>query len=253
MPAPDLIRDATGVPAETLDRPVPGPADDRARHRAGDGRHPPGPGRGPGAPRVRLARGAVPVAGGWTRPTPGKVFLLPAVPPSELLAWTASADVMVMPIQPTTTNHEFTTPQKLWEAIAAGVPVVASDLPGMAEVVNDRRRRRPVRSDQPGIDRRGHPPVPRTLAARAGSDARARPRAAHERYNWESQLETLFGLYADLGAAPSVPDWRSRTRRIGARRPRSRPDVETRAPGPRLRFVQVPPPRTEAPPTRRRR
>ena len=31
----------------------------------------------------------------------------------------------------------FTTPQKLWEAIAAGVPVVATDLPGMAEIVRD--------------------------------------------------------------------------------------------------------------------
>ena len=65
----------------------------------------------------------------------GRVHLLPAVPPTELLAWTASADALVMAIQPTTLNHRYTTPQKLWEAMAAGVPVVASDLPGMASVV----------------------------------------------------------------------------------------------------------------------
>ena len=68
-------------------------------------------------------------------PYAGKVLLLPAVPPGELLEWSASADVMLIPIQPTTTNHQFTTPQKLWEAMAAGVPVVAADLPGMAAVV----------------------------------------------------------------------------------------------------------------------
>ena len=61
-------------------------------------------------------------------PYAGKVLLLPAVPPGELLEWSASADVMLIPIQPTTTNHQFTTPQKLWEAMAAGVPVVAADL-----------------------------------------------------------------------------------------------------------------------------
>ena len=70
-------------------------------------------------------------------PYSGRVFHLPAVPPTELLTWTASADVLVMAIQPTSTNHEFATPQKMWEALAAGVPVVASDLPGMAEVVRE--------------------------------------------------------------------------------------------------------------------
>ncbi len=69
-------------------------------------------------------------------PYAGCVFVMPPVPPSELLEWTASSDVMVMAIQPTTLNHRYTTPQKLFEALAAGVPIVASDLPGMADVIN---------------------------------------------------------------------------------------------------------------------
>ena len=66
--------------------------------------------------------------------------LLPAVPPDDLLAWVVSADVVAMPIQPTTLNHRLTTPNKLFEAMAAGVPVVASDLPGMADIVRESGR-----------------------------------------------------------------------------------------------------------------
>ncbi|MEO5965456.1 MAG: glycosyltransferase [Candidatus Limnocylindrales bacterium] len=132
----------------------------------------------------------------------GQVFVLPAVGPDELLLWTASADVSVMAIAPTSINHRFTTPQKLFESLAAGVPVVASDLPGMAEIVTPS-----------GAGVLCDPLSPASIAAAIRSivdappDERAALRAralaaAHERYNWEAQVDTLFGLYQDLLARP---------------------------------------------------
>jgi glycosyltransferase involved in cell wall biosynthesis len=147
-------------------------------------------GYGPWAERYRELAGAPPHA--------GRVHVLPAVPPSSLLEWTASADVMVMPIQPTSPNHRFTTPQKLFESIAAGVPVVASDLPGMAGI---------VRSIDAG--RLCDPTSPASIAeaiqellaedepARAVRRARILA-AAHERYSWAAQAERLLAIYADL-------------------------------------------------------
>lgn len=128
----------------------------------------------------------------------GRVRLLPPVPPTELLAWTASADVLVMAIQPTTLNHRYTTPQKLWEAMAAGVPVVASDLPGMASVVT-----------ATGCGVLCDPISPASIAAAirsildAPAEARAAMRAraldaARTTYNWEAQLVVLRRLYARL-------------------------------------------------------
>lgn len=137
-------------------------------------------------------------------PFAGRVFVLPPVPPSELLEWTASSDVMVMPIQPTTVNHRYTTPQKLFEAIAAGVPVVASDLPGMADIVNTT-----------GAGILCDPTSPASIAAgirsvlelspveRAAMGERAR-RAADETYNWDHQATTLFEVYGRLlGGRPA--------------------------------------------------
>jgi glycogen(starch) synthase len=132
----------------------------------------------------------------------GKVHVIEAVPPQELLEWTASADVMVMAIQPNSENHRHTTPQKLWEAMAAGVPVVASDLPGMASVVTGT-----------GCGELCDPTSPVSIAGAirrildGGPDAiRERGdkglQAAHERYNWETQFQVLDAVYARLLALP---------------------------------------------------
>jgi len=146
----------------------------------------------------------------------GKVMLLPAVPPAELRLWTASADVLVMAIQPTTPNHRHTTPQKLFESFAAGVPVVASDLPGMAPI---------VRATGAGVV--CDPTSPQAIAEAIKQVIDVSPaeqaairdralRAAHDRYNWEAQVETLFGVYGDL-----LPE-ESRAARLPARRATAR-------------------------------
>jgi len=142
-------------------------------------------------------------------PYAGRVFLLPAVPPDDLLEWTASADIVVVAIQPTSLNHHFTTPQKLFEALAAGVPVVAADLPGIAEVVT---------STDAGVLCDPTSPDAIAMALRRVLDApaddiealRARSlAAAHDRYNWESQVGTLLAVYEGLLA----PHLRSNPRR----------------------------------------
>lgn len=132
----------------------------------------------------------------------GRLFVLPAVPSSELLEWVGSADVVAMPIQPTTLNHRLTTPNKLFEAMAAGVPVVASDLPGMSGIVRET-----------GCGVLCDPTSPESIAAAVcsildASDAereayRKRSLAAvHSTYNWESQVEILLAEYGRLTGRP---------------------------------------------------
>lgn len=66
-----------------------------------------------------------------------RVHVLPPVPVDELLAWTADADVGVSLLQDTCENHRLALPNKVFEYVAAGVPVVVSDLPELRRLVTD--------------------------------------------------------------------------------------------------------------------
>jgi len=131
-----------------------------------------------------------------------RLFVLPAVAPTELLDWVGSADVVAMPIQPSTLNHRLTTPNKLFEAMAVGVPVVASDLPGMAAIVRETGCGVLCDPTSPAAIATAirsilDAPEPERLAYRERSLA-----AAHGRYSWEAQAETLIAEFGRLTGRP---------------------------------------------------
>ena len=131
----------------------------------------------------------------------GRVHVLPAVPPDELLAWVASADVSAMPILPTTINHRLSTPNKLFESLAVGTPIVASDMPGMAAIIRDTGCGVLVDPTRLESVVEGIADL-LALKPRAMTDLRARcQRAAYDRYNWETESAALLGVYDRLWQA----------------------------------------------------
>lgn len=132
----------------------------------------------------------------------GRLHVLPAVPPTELIEWVASADVAAMPIQPTTLNHRLTTPNKLFEAMAAGVPIVASDLPGMSGIVLEADCGTLVDPTDPAAIAASIeallalPAAERTAIGRRGLEAHLAT------YNWEVQSARLLAEYGQLTGRP---------------------------------------------------
>jgi len=133
----------------------------------------------------------------------GRLHVLPAVPTDDLLAWVASADVSAMPNQPRTLNERYSTPNKLFESLAVGTPVVSSDFP---------ERRRIVIDDPDGpLGAVCDPTRPAAVAGALGeilsldpaamADLRRRcQHAAHDRYCWERESAELLRLYSRLAA-----------------------------------------------------
>ena len=128
----------------------------------------------------------------------GKVYVLPAVPPTELLEWVASADVVGVLFQHDTLNNYLSTPNKFLEAMAAGVPSVCSDHPGMGPIARETGCGIPVDPTDIGAIAGAIRSI-----VEAGPDERAAARAralaaAHGAYNWETQVEALLDEYTRL-------------------------------------------------------
>lgn len=194
-PRPDLIREATGIPPERrivlflgrlgpergLDEAaeavlaVPdaslvlvgfGPWADRLRQRDRDPRH------------------------------VGRHFTLPPVHPDEVPAWAASADASIIAVPAKSLNQRLSTPNKFWESLTAGTPVVVGrDLEVMRAIV-----------EHDGLGAVADPADPADLARALREildDAEGREAArdrcldiTRSRYYWEA----IVGPYLELVA-----------------------------------------------------
>jgi len=130
----------------------------------------------------------------------GRHFTLPPVHPDSVPVWTASADVSVIAVPANSLNQRLSTPNKFWESLTAGTPVVVGrDLPVMREIVE--RERVGVVAD---------PADPADLA-RALTELLGDPEAIERtrsrcleitwtRYNWETAAVPYLALVARITA-----------------------------------------------------
>jgi glycosyltransferase involved in cell wall biosynthesis len=65
-----------------------------------------------------------------------RVYFHPSVAQKDLLAFTAAADAGIIPYQATCLNNYYCTPNKLFEFIAVGLPILGSDLPEIRNMID---------------------------------------------------------------------------------------------------------------------
>jgi glycosyltransferase involved in cell wall biosynthesis len=124
----------------------------------------------------------------------GRLHWHPPVPLSELLSWVVDADLGLALIAPTEGNFVISTPNKLFECMTAGVPILASDFPEMRRIVRDSAGGEVCDPTDPDLVATT---IQRLLAdpTRLAALGRGAAESARTTYNWDAQVAPLVGLY----------------------------------------------------------
>jgi glycosyltransferase involved in cell wall biosynthesis len=124
-----------------------------------------------------------------------RVHFEPSAPLERLLALTAEADAGVSLLQDTCENHRLALPNKVFEYVAAGVPVVVSDLPELRRLVGAHGIGWTVSPADPAAVADG---LRRAFAARGDERLRATLDAASHALTWDRERERLVEAYRTL-------------------------------------------------------
>jgi glycosyltransferase involved in cell wall biosynthesis len=144
----------------------------------------------PMAPRLRQIAASVGAA--------GRLHLVPPVPSHEVPSYLSEADLAVSPILGDSVSYDLALPNKLFEFLHAGLPMVVSDCRAIAKFVTEHRLGRVFRAGDPtdlaDAVRRvlACPPHPDTTQLR-------------REYSWQGQEPHLVGVYDELVSGLHVP------------------------------------------------
>jgi len=125
-----------------------------------------------------------------------QVFFIPRVPFGELHSYTCSADLGLCLIKGTGQSFYYSMPNKLFEYLMAGLPVLASDFPEMRRIVRETGAGAVADPcDQVAVSR-----LVRELLNDRDRRQTCRQAAleAARLYNWEREAHRLLDLYASL-------------------------------------------------------
>jgi glycosyltransferase involved in cell wall biosynthesis len=100
-------------------------------------------------------------------------------------------------------NHIFAQPNKMFEYMSAGIPVIASDFPLWREIVAGNECGLLVDPQDPASIATAIDALvgDRALARRLGENGR---RAVLERYNWSAEEKKLVDFYAEVGVSTAA-------------------------------------------------
>lgn len=117
----------------------------------------------------------------------------PHVSQIELPNYTSSADVGINLIENTCLNHYLCLPNKVWEYINAGIPILVSDFPEMARLVNEFDCGWTC-----SVEREGVRKLIENLSGKNIEEKRTNVQKARGEFGWHVEERTLIALYREI-------------------------------------------------------
>jgi glycosyltransferase involved in cell wall biosynthesis len=126
------------------------------------------------------------------------VYIVGHKPKALIPSYITAADVLVLPNVPVSKESErYTSPIKMFEYMASGVPIVASDLPSLREVLSDQS----ALFVEPGNPQTLGDAIKEIFSETSSAKARAE-RALHDvrEYTWEKQAAHILDFVRKVSA-----------------------------------------------------
>lgn len=129
--------------------------------------------------------------------TRDRIKFIPTVPLNELLSYTAAADVGVIQMLNTSLNNYYSMPNKVFEYMSVGLPVVSPDFPELKQLLKE---------VQCGVvfDPEDPEDIAQAIREILSDPQKAKKmgengqRAFDKKYNWEVEEKKLIELYREL-------------------------------------------------------
>lgn len=117
----------------------------------------------------------------------------PAVPPREVNRYTAGADVGISLIENVSLSYYYCLPNKLFEYIGCGLPVIVSDFPDMAQVIDETGSGWKVAVNSDALRRLVRSLSPTEIGARRNNAL-----AHRDQFVWEKEKTFMLAAYEGL-------------------------------------------------------
>ena len=126
----------------------------------------------------------------------GKIKFIPVLPWESLMKYTRSADAGLSLDKNSNLNYNFSLPNKLFDYISAGIPVIASELPEISKILGDYNCGLSI----PEVNPREISKAIMTLRDNRGLLLELKRNAgiASESLNWETESQKVKELYGPI-------------------------------------------------------
>jgi len=121
------------------------------------------------------------------------IHFQPAVPPGEVLYYTNSADIGLCLIENTCLSYYYSLPNKLFEYLLSGLPVLVNDMPEQRNIVEHFHCGwvvPPTRAEQADLIV--------SIDTSKLAQCRAGALAAAETFSWDAEAATIQAVYTEL-------------------------------------------------------